>query len=284
MENQKPSLIVQWGTIFAPYVDQPITRFSLVIDNYIESPNSPTRNNKLRKWVSLYDNEFYDFQRRVFQNATLIFTLSKWCREGLINEFNVDPEKVIAVGWGPAKNIKIVEKVEKTPKTILAIGNDYCSKGIDVLLECAHLLRDFQITIVGEDPSFKKYVFPKNVHVRRHLPDDELVELFKASECFYIFSEFDPSPHVVWEAQAFGCVVIGYDAYGIAESVINNQTGLLLQTRDPREISQQIQKLYSDPSTVERFRVASLENYRNNGTWESTANRIINCLNQLRQH
>jgi glycosyltransferase involved in cell wall biosynthesis len=278
VDFQKPNFIIQWGTIFASYVDYPVTPFALVIDNYMESPNSTTKNNRLRKWVSLYDNEFYSFQKQVFQNASLIFTLSKWCRGGLINEFNVAPEKVIAVGWGPAKEISLTLDSKKVPKTILAVGNDYRSKGIDVLLDCAPFLKDFQITIVGEDTSFKKIVFPENVQVKGRLPDNELLELFKSSECFFIFSEFDPSPHVIWEAQASGCLIIGYDAYGIAESVINNQTGLLLQTRDPWEISQQIQKLYSDTSLVQSFRKAAIENYKSNGTWEATSDKILNCL------
>lgn len=280
-QNIKPKLIIQWGAIFAPYKKWDFgIPFVLIIDNYMESPDSITKNNLSRRWDSLYDKEFYDFQKEVFNKSALIFTLSNWCREGLIKEFNLDPKKVVAIGWGPAKKTSLNQSFLKIEKTILTIGSDYSSKGIDVLIKCAAFLPDFKITIVGKDPAYKNFNFPPNILIKSHLTENELIELYQQSELFFIFSKFDPSPHVLWEAQALGCVVVGFDSYGISECVINNKTGLLLETRDPELISKQIRQLYAKSDVIPSFRKASIDNFIQNGRWSKASEKIINKLNE----
>lgn len=275
----KPDLILQWSSAFAPYVGHPSIPFALIIDNYSDPPKSTNQKDKMRGWSTIYNTSFFEFQNRLYHDAVFIFTLSKWCREGLIKEYNIKPEKVFTIGWGPAKKLGLTCLPKKESKTIIAIGKNYVDKGIDILLEVADLLPDFLITIVGEDKCFRNCK-KQNVQVKANLSDEELLDIFRRTELFFIFSSFEPSAHVLWEAQSNGCVVIGYDAYGTSEAIIHRRTGLLLKTREPLEIAREICSLYTQDGLLDKMRENALENYRTNGTWGRVSDTIVKVLNQ----
>jgi glycosyltransferase involved in cell wall biosynthesis len=267
----KPDLILQLSSMFAPYVQTPSIPFALIIDNYADRPNSPNQKNKLRGWSTLYDESYYRFQKQIYSNAFRIFTLSKWCKEGLSREYNIDPEKIRPIGWGPGVEIDLAASTpKKDQKTILCVGSDYIAKGFDVMVKSAKYLQDFLITIVGRDDRhvFKNIDIPRNVKILNYVSDEKLSSLYSKSELFFILSRFDPSPLALWEAQAHGCVVVGYDAYGISEAVINNTTGILLKTRDPLLVAEAIRKLYREEGKIKSMGEAAIENYKKNGTWK----------------
>jgi glycosyltransferase involved in cell wall biosynthesis len=280
----KPDLILQLSSMFAPYAENPNIPFALIIDNYADRPNSPNQKNKLRGWSTLYDESYYRFQKQIYSNALRIFTLSRWCKEGLSKEYNIDPEKIRMIGWGPG--VKIVPSSgtsKKDQKTILCVGSDYIAKGFDVLVKSAKYLQDFSITIVGRDDRhvFKNLGIPQNVEILNHVSDEKLSTLYSKSELFFILSEFDPSPHALWEAQAKGCVVVGYDAYGISEAVINNKTGVLLKTRDPLLVAEEIRELCREEGKIESMGEAAIDNYKKNGTWKRVSKIIAHELQNV---
>jgi glycosyltransferase involved in cell wall biosynthesis len=270
----KPDIVLQWGPIFAPNDVGTKTPFAVVIDNYIDPPNSFSHKDKLRGWTTIYDESRFRFEKELYSKATHIFTLSKWAKKGLSKEYGIGVEKIQPIGWGPCKRIEVGEIPHKENKSILTIGTEYAHKGIDILIKSANYLKDFSIIIVGKDNSYDKLIKPSNVRTLGFISDEELISLYRKSELFFIFSEFEPSAHVLWEAQALGCVIIGYDAYGIAEAVINGQTGILLKTRNPQVVAENIRLLYQDASILKRMQRAAIDNYVKNGSWDKVCEKI----------
>ncbi len=59
---------------------------------------------------------------------------------------------------------------------------------------------------------------------------EELYNYYKCADLFWLLSNFRESFGLVYlEAQYFGCPVIGYNRYGVKESVLNNKTGFLVE-------------------------------------------------------
>jgi len=279
--NPKPDLILQWQAIFSPYINEPKVPFALIVDNYADPPDSLIQKDELRGWSTIYKESFYRLQKELYTNALCIFTLSKWCKEGLCTEYGIDPRKVFSIGWGPAKKVGVNRCELKNEKTILAIGVDYKAKGLDILLEAAKYLEEFKIIIVGTDPKFKRSRVPENVSILNHVSDEELIKLYSESELFYIFSEFEPAGHVLWEAQAHGCIVVGYDAFGISEAVVNHETGILLRVRDPFFVAKEIRELYNDKVMFGEMQKAAIRNYQANGTWAAVSDKLEQNLKEL---
>jgi glycosyltransferase involved in cell wall biosynthesis len=276
--NPKPDIIIQWFGLFAPYLKTPVAPYVLIEDNYSDPPSSVVQKDSLRGWtVPKYQRSYYEFEKGLYVNAQSVFTFTEWCRNGLIREYGVDASKVIAVGWGPGMFVPEPGYSEKHPRTILAVGNDFRAKGFYLLLRSAELLPDFRVTIAGNDRFSRHVHIPRNVTVLGHVSDSILSELYSKSELLFLFSEFEPAGHVLWEAQAHGCAVIGYDAYGISEAVVDKETGILLRTRDPVSIAEAIKELYQDYK-VEVMGRAAIEHYVRNGTWKTVASKIISHL------
>jgi glycosyltransferase involved in cell wall biosynthesis len=269
--NKKPDVIIQSAGMFKieasslPYVN--------MIDNYAVSPSSKKyQNESLRNWNSIYDEKLYLFQKELFSNAKYIFTFSKWCKDSLNTDYGIEDSKIIAMGWGPAKHVD-PKITAKRPKSILGLLDS--AKGGDLLLGCARFLPDFSFKILGK----RQDDAPENVTFLGHVSDEELINEYQKAQFFFIFSEFDPSPHVVWEAQAHGCIIIGYDAFGISEAVIKGQTGILLKTRDAYEIAQAINQLLT--KDLLQMQRAAIDNYFKNGTWGSVINRVSPIIQQF---
>jgi glycosyltransferase involved in cell wall biosynthesis len=276
----KPDMILQWGSLFLPYTKTPKNSFAVIIDYYIEPPRIAMQKDKPESpWSTLYDEDLYKLQKELYQKATCIFTFTQWCKKGLSREYSIDPSRIVAVGWGPLKKIVTRRPLEKDHKTILGVGNDFLVKGFDILVRAAEYLEDFSITIVGKDSkkTFKDISIPKNVQIRQ-VSNETLINLYLKSELFFLFSRFEAAGHVLWEAQAYGCVVVGYDAYGISEAVVNNQSGILLKTRDPILVASEIRELYRDGNTLKRMQEAAIENYKENGTWNLVSEKIIQSI------
>lgn len=276
----KPDLVLLWSSMFAPYTGTAKIPFALIIDVYADPPKTFQRERLQIPWRTFYKESLYRFQRELYSRAINVFTLSKWCKEGLSKDYGIDPKKIVAIGWGPTKSIDRKNPSEKRDRSILAVGHNYLTKGFDVLIESAKYLKGFSITIVGKDSkaAFRASNIPENVKIMGYVSEETLVRLYSTSELFFLFSQFEPAGHVLWEAQAYGCVIVGYGAYGIAEAVINGQTGILLKTRDPILVAEEIRKLYQDRTRLEKMRKAAIENYRKNGTWGEVCNRIIRSL------
>jgi glycosyltransferase involved in cell wall biosynthesis len=264
--------------MFAPYLKTQVRPYVLYIDNYPDPPNSVGQKDRLNDWtIPKYQRSFYEFEKELFANAQHIFTFSRWCRDGIIRDYGIDASKVIAVGWGPGMLVPAPGYSKKIPKSILAVGNNFRVKGFDILLHCAELLPDFKVTIAGKD-TFPKHVhIPTNVTMLGMASNGILRELYSKSELLFLFSEFEAAGRVLWEAQAHGCAVVGYDAYGIAEAVANNETGILLKTRDPIPIAKAIKQLYENDK-VQIMGRAAVNHYLRNGTWETVASKILSHL------
>jgi glycosyltransferase involved in cell wall biosynthesis len=268
--ESKPDLIIQYGGMFTtdskiPYIN--------VIDNYAGSPSSKKYTAEfLRNWNTLYDEQLHKFQKQVFSNAECIFTFSKWCKDSLSIDYGISGSKIIAMGWGPAKHIAPIMN-RKKQKVIFGFADK--AKGGDIILECAKHLPDFSFRLLGQ----KQKNVTSNVTFLGYISDKELLIEYSNAQFFFVFSEFDPSPHVIWEAQAYGCIIIGYNSFGIAESVINGVTGILLNTRDPLSVANAINQLYR--SDLLKMQKEAMDNYLRNGTWSQVIQRIAPILDKF---
>ena len=158
--SPKPDLVIQWFGLFAPYFKTPLTPYVLIEDNYPDPPGSVVQKDRLNDWtIPKYQQSFCKFYKELCANAQYVFTFSRWCRDEIVKEYEIDASKVIAVGWGPGMLVPTPGYFEKLPRSILAVGNNFRAKGFDLLLRCAELLPDFKVTIVGKDR------FPKHVHI-----------------------------------------------------------------------------------------------------------------------
>jgi glycosyltransferase involved in cell wall biosynthesis len=149
------------------------------------------------------------------------------------------------------------------PYRLLALGRFVRTKGFDVLLHAARILKDsglpFHLTIAGSGPrgpSLKllcgRLELGDCVSFPGFVTHDRVSDLFAASDVFVMPSvvhksgDRDGIPNVLVEAFVHGVPVVATDVSGIKEIVIDQETGLLIPERDPGAIAQAIKSMTGD--------------------------------------
>ena len=90
------------------------------------------------------------------------------------------------------------------------------------------------------------------------IPDNELIEYYKASDIFVFPTLIELFAKVLIEAMAAGLAIVTTDAPGARDIIRNNENGLRNKRSDVRGLSNSILKLFSDKALAERLRENAL--------------------------
>lgn len=138
--------------------------------------------------------------------------------------------------------------------TILYVGRIATEKNLDVFLNVAHsLTRNYpgqlEFAMAGDGPymeEFMKKMAEKNLNFNMlgFRPQEELAEIYAASDLFFFPSATETFGNVVLEAMASGLAVVGADAGGVKDLVTTGRTGFLCHPENEREFYHSIELLY----------------------------------------
>jgi len=91
---------------------------------------------------------------------------------------------------------------------------------------------------------------PEAVRVLPPLAPEKVPALMRSSDVVVIPSLHEGLPNVANEAQACGRPVLGTDAGGIPESVVNGDTGLIVRRGDPQALAEGMQWCWTNQSNL----------------------------------
>lgn len=131
--------------------------------------------------------------------------------------------------------------MSKAKKSVLTVGivNDertYLIKGIDLFLECAKRLPDFEFRIAGLSKEYQRKLDgyqTKNLKIYGFLSDAELVKTFQETSIYAQFSRTEGLPSVVCEAMLSECIPVGTNVGGMKNLIAD--TGIVIDSRDVNE-------------------------------------------------
>jgi glycosyltransferase involved in cell wall biosynthesis len=158
-------------------------------------------------------------------------------------------------------------KREKIVSTVCLVSNHVTAqiKGLDIFIDVARLLPDFQFQIVGCSESFipelkKKYNPPKNISLLPPRPRDQLSEIYQKTSVYLQLSRAEGFPNVLCEAMISGCIPIGSPVFGIP-NVIGN-AGYVAEKPDPQLIATLLKEAHqSKPELREKARTQIIDSF-----------------------
>ena len=107
----------------------------------------------------------------------------------------------------------------------------------------------FKLKIVGEAHGFAnvekklKKLSGDSIKLLGKVDDEKLYELYGKAKGFIALARDEDFGMTVVEAQAAGTPVIAFNGGGFKESVVDGKTGILINARDKKTISDAIKKL-----------------------------------------
>ncbi|UFK94535.1 glycosyltransferase family 4 protein [Providencia rettgeri] len=217
------------------------------------------------------------YKRAIFHSKKII-AVSHYMKEKFINlallnsEKEIIGNKIVVSYTGIAS--KIFSFTERKTYTqdgkvkLLTVSRIEKEKGFDDCVQLALKLRlnsiNFEWIIIGEGPYLEKLrgiIAKENltnqVKLIGRLPQEELSRYYKNADLFILFSHLTESFGLVYlEAQLCGCPAIGYNKFGVKESIIHNKTGFLVKNIEETFLiikNEEYKKLTISPSDFNEF-------------------------------
>jgi glycosyltransferase involved in cell wall biosynthesis len=111
------------------------------------------------------------------------------------------------------------------------------------------LIDNVTTLLIGDNSKGANQYLPTDVKNLGSTKDvSRLVEYYNIADLFISASIADNFPSTLLESMACGTPVVAFDVGGVSEIVINNKTGLLADSKDERDLAENIQKLLTSNS------------------------------------
>ncbi len=256
-------------------------------------------------WMNPLHRTLLFLEKRLFQSSRLkkIISNSQRGKEEIIRHYGVPGGKIDVIYNGVdlerfhPRNValfrKPLRKELKIPLetlVVLFLGSGFRRKGLDPLIasfprikkEIPHAV----LIVAGKDGIYRYREMAKSLGVERNIlflgPTQRARELYATSDLFALPTIYDPFSNACLEAMATGIPVLTTRTNGIAELILDQQNGFLIQDpMDPGEISEKVLAFFASPektSLREKARNTSLAL-----DLDSILNRMINLYEEFRR-
>jgi glycosyltransferase involved in cell wall biosynthesis len=203
-----------------------------------------------------------------------VLAVSHAIRQELIEKTHIPPENIHVIynGIDPApflRHSRLNRPIRNDQSLkVLYAGGLAQHKGVHTVIEAVarlHGQRDdpeVTLTIVGSGhPDYEGYLhrlvekegIGPYVTFRPRVPREEVARILGEHDIFVLPSLYEPLARMLQEAMATGLAVVGTDAWGTREVLVEGVNGLTFQPGDAEELAQQLARLVDDPDLRRRL-------------------------------
>lgn len=247
--------------------------------------------NRFDPLIGLYQNRLAAEQQKSMRQTRLLLANSHFTQEQMKKAFGVDTP-VCHYGVD-CDSFRAVPDIPKETH-VLSVGELSPRKGFDFIVESLGQIPvdqrpKLKLACNSVNPLERNYVenlavqHGVDLQVLTNLNTSELaVEYNKAQLCIYA-PVLEPFGLVPVEAMSCGTPVVGVREGGVQESVVHNQTGLLVE-RDPVQFASAVQCLLSNSRLVLEYGRNSREHILRHWTWDASVAQLeshfLACIEQ----
>lgn len=266
-------LILQLQTVFSPGHRASERPYAIYTDNIYTMTER-----HYPAWAPLgrARDEWVELERRTCHEARVIFAMSAFLRDALVDDYGVPPERVVVVGAGANTIASSLEGKRYDAQTALFVGLKFEIKGGETLLEAWEIVRRrlprARLQIVGpkDDPGGGPGVEWLGV-----VNDwERLEQLYTEASAFVLPAYFEPFGLVFPEAMGRGLPCIATSHCAMPEIVRDGTDGLLVPPHDAEALADALVALLGDPARAETMGRAAYESVRERWTWRAVAERM----------
>jgi len=219
-------------------------------------------------------------------------------KEFMIKELGVKREiKVIPVGvdtklFKPMKSKE--QHLTSGELKILTVARLHKYKGLNYLIEAMKILHkeipDAKLYILGkgpEDPSLKKLVENLALEdvvnfIKTPIPNHQMPELYAECDIYMQPSIIEPFGIAVLEAMACGKPVIGTKVGGMKDTIVDGETGFLVNSKDSKALAEQIIML-NDEKLRKKLGKNAREGAIKHFNWSQIAHKYVGVIDALKR-
>jgi D-inositol-3-phosphate glycosyltransferase len=174
----------------------------------------------------------------------------------------------------------------RTPgvRRILSVGRMVERKGFQDLIASLRFVPRAECVIVGGrlDPLYSRLVayaagrgVADRVHFAGAVPPTEMPRWYRSADVLAAAPWYEPFGLTPLEAMACEVPVVATSVGGLADTVVDGITGVLVPPRDPRALGAALRALLGDNMRRLAYGTASLDRARSMYSWERAADRLV---------
>ncbi len=216
-------------------------------------------------------------------NAAVVFTVSEYSRQRIIDWAGVNPEKVIAVGNGVDPLYTPQGERWQHPKPyLLYVGNQRAHKNVELLIDAfagSRLSEGYDLLLTGQ---FSESVAAKvaanklasQVHALGMVPEEQLPSLYRGATALVLPSLYEGFGLPLVEAMACGVPVVASNVTAIPE--VCGDAALYF---DPHDLDSMVGALneLERLSVIDKLRSAGLQR-ATEFNWDRVAERVKSAI------
>ena len=217
------------------------------------------------------------------QNADIVFTVSEYSRQRIIDWSKASPEKVISVGNGVDTSFSTEGGVWQHPRPyLLYVGNQRVHKNVEMLIDAyasSHAKDYCDLLLTGHFSEAVKSKISSNklqrqVHALGLIAELDLPKLYRGACALIMPSRYEGFGLPLIEAMACGAPVFASNATAIPE--VCGDAALYF---DPESLGSMVDALdkLSDNELLSRLRASGLIRAKN-FSWDKVASRIKSAI------
>ena len=273
-------IILQSGVLFSPFLRGKNRKYCLYLDHTYKIAKKYQKSTGLVSPLHC-DKKWEAMEEEVYRIADRIFVMSENVKNSLINDYEIEEEKIFVVGAGP--NLSISSNVNKhiAPNNkILFVGKDFIAKGGETLLKAFEIVSNeipnAELTIVGEEIKING----KNISVKGYVKSkEEMNNLYRSSSIFVLPTLREAFGLSFLEAMSHKLPCIGTNIEAIPEIIEDGVTGYVVPPNDPTTLAKKIISLLKDRILMEDMGEKGYQKVINRFTWEKVGDKINKELN-----
>ena len=232
-------------------------------------------------------------ENRIIKKADYVFTLSDHVRKATIEEFGMNPKKVIDIGLGAhtsfCANWSHKTFLRDGILRLLFFGRILSYKGVDVLVAAYQKIKSeglpVELTIAGDgEIGFNVIETASESGVRiinRWLEDSELCQLLSEADIVVLPYKKASQSGPASIATALGIPVIATRVGGLAEQVTSGVNGVLIDPNSHEEIVNAVKTFLSSPELFERYSEQAKKMSDGDLSWREKTIGIDNLFTEL---
>lgn len=184
----------------------------------------------------------------------------------------------------------------ESSRILLSVSRLVSKKGIDTTLKAfSNVLAEYpdsHYVIVGEGEQYNELqALANKLNISNSVSfegaiaheDSKLIDYYNACDVFVMPSKTEDGniegcPIVFLEASACGKPVIGTFSSGIPSAVLDGETGILVEERNPALLGKAIKKLFADKELAFEMGQKGRQRIENEANWDTVADKIFNSM------
>ena len=215
----------------------------------------------------------------VFRAAARNVVWSRWVRDSLIHDYDVEPGciDVIPPGvdtsrWSPGRS------THGSPVRLLFVGGDFHRKGGAAVLRAFRTLPTGAAELIVVTRTKLATEAGVRVHTGLTPNSPDLISLFRSSDVFVMPSGGETFGIAAVEAAACGLPVVATRVGGFSDIVVDGETGFLVRPGSGDALADRLQRIVGDSDLRRRMGNAGRRRVERDFDADRNAERIIEVL------